>query len=338
MTADQQHQIESLVGQLQPLCVGRYMVDVPEQFYAEGAAARINDERLKGESMPWPAFEQRIRLREEELRNTQVSKEINAPYLKGVHPLSGNAKGVIFEHNVNFQAQGGSRNLEAHYYHNGVAFVTKIYARDYSSDMYIEQRRKRPKFYINDLQERLAELRALIARVQGIQPGDPVPQGKGFCFDQGFIAGDSLSIVGSPRGKEEMGTRFEVQQFPRLVLKFDSNNYIKEDNSILDRANSMVFKLLGFNLRVLSKGKRLINGLEAEELLLYDSSDSESHEYSFNLYINEKHGSNSTPLFHAMLLYRLDGRKLGPDDMTEKQLKALWYQVTQSIRTRPGAI
>lgn len=342
MSKIDQSVIESVMESPQPVCVGRYMFDLPEHFFAEGASVYINKNAIEAQPMPFPAFEQRIRLREHELQSTEVYEKGNAPFLKSTYQPNDRKEGVIFERNINTMAPEGSRYLEAHYYNNGIAFSTGIKTKRFDAERYAKERLELPNYYVDNHTEKLIELRKLISRIQGFKPNESIPEGKGLCFNHGFIAGDSLSIVGSDWGEEDAGIAFKLKQFPKLTFKIETNNYLKEDKSLLERVGkgslNNFISSFGDDIRVLAEDRRKVGGTDAEEWLVFNASDPDDVQYNFLMYMNEKSGSSSTPFLSAELRYELLGGELGDDDLTEEQLLSIWYQLTNSIRIRPGAI
>jgi hypothetical protein len=81
-----------------------------------------------------PAFEQRIRLREQKLKNSATVDPVDQPFLKQVYRLSDNA--VIFDRNRNESVAGFGRVLEGHLYVDGVAFILTQEITDLSDPKY----------------------------------------------------------------------------------------------------------------------------------------------------------------------------------------------------------
>ena len=329
---------EALLANPRPVCVGRYMFDLPEQFSQGGSSVIINDKRIEAQPMPLPAFEQRIRLREQEIAATKTIREINAPFLKGVHQLPSDMVGVVFERNSTPGSPALFRELEAHLYHNGIAFRTEILAKNSDEDQNEQRRARHP----TNITAKLSELHNLLGRLRGVKEGDPLPEGPALCFNHGYLVGDSRAVTGSEYGEEEARMVFWQENLPRLIIRFSTNNYMQEDDSLLERMSgvSMTKLLLRFGAQVktLHKGSRTIHGAYAEELLVYNGSDPDEKEYNYLMYINEQSGSNKTPLLEVEIKYGPIGKGTEPDELTEKQLRAIWYQLTDSIRIRPGAI
>lgn len=329
---------EALLANPRPVCVGRYMFDLPEQFSQGGSSVIINDKRIEAQPMPLPAFEQRIRLREQEIAATKTIREINAPFLKGVHQLPSDMVGVVFERNSTPGSPDLFRVFEAHYYHDGIAFKTEIETENSDAERHKDER----ELFPTNITAKLSELHNLLGRLRGVKEGDPMPEGPALCFNHGYLVGDSRAVTGSEYGKEQIRMVFWQENLPRLIIRFTTNNYLQTDTTLLERMSgaSMAKLLLRFGAKVktLHKGSRTIKDTYAEELLVYNGSDPDEKEYNYLMYINEQHGSNTTPFLEVEMDYGPIGKGTEPDELTEKQLRAIWYQLTDSIRIRPGAI
>jgi len=329
---------EALLANPRPVCVGRYMFDLPEQFSQGGSSVIINDKRIEAQPMPLPAFEQRIRLREQEIAATKTIREINAPFLKGVHQLPSDMVGVVFERNSTPGSPALFRELEAHLYHNGIAFRTELLAKNSDEDQNEQRRARHP----TNITAKLSELQNLLGRLRGVKEGDPMPKGPALCFKHGYLVGDSRAVTGSEYGKERVVMGFWPEEPSRVGISFTTNNYLQTDTTLLERMSgaSMAKLLLRFGAQVktLHKGSRTIKDAYAEELLVYNGSDPDEKEYNYLMYINEQTGSNKAPFLEVEMNYGPIGKGTEPDELTEKQLRAIWYQLTDSIRIRPGAI
>ena len=329
---------EALLANPRPVCVGRYMFDLPEQFSQGGSSVIINDKRIEAQPMPLPAFEQRIRLREQEIVATKTINKIDTPYLRGVHKLFHDDKSIVFERNADNLAPDMFRVLEAHHYQNGVAFRTEIEFYNTDADRHKDER----ELFPTNITAKLSELHNLLGRLRGVKEGDPMPEGPALCFKHGYLVGDSRAVTGSAHGTEDAGTAFKLNNFPRVTFIISSNNFLQEDDSLLERSQQhWMLKTLGrFGgmFKTLSKGKRTIHGVDAEEWLMFNGTDRENKQYQYMMYIHEKSGSSKTPFLEAEMFYRPIGKGTEPDELTDKQLRAIWYQLTDSIRIRPGAI
>ncbi|MFC0229145.1 T6SS immunity protein Tli4 family protein [Serratia aquatilis] len=329
LTEQEHHVVDNLLANATPRCIGRYLIDLPENFNSPIGTVYINKNEIEFQRLYLPAFEQRIRLREDELRKTKTIHAEDGPYLKNIYPLPNGIKGVIFETNSSEGAPDAFRSLEAHIYSNGVAFKTSIDTINSDGERYKEDRAKMPDVYRSDTSIKLAELRNLLTRLHGRQENE-IPKDKGLCFPNGFISGAS----GAANEMEDVAFFYRSKVNPKIYFVFSTDNFIQEDTSMLERSFSISNALLNNQATTLMKGKREINKLAAEEWLVVGNGENANHEHFFTLKVNEKTGSSQTPIFSIVL-------KHGPlpdKELSQNELIAFWQKITKTLRVRPGAI
>ncbi|KEY58899.1 T6SS immunity protein Tli4 family protein [Serratia sp. DD3] len=329
LTEQEHHVVDNLLANATPRCIGRYLVDLPESFNAPIGTVFINKKEIVFQRLYLPAFEQRIRLREDELRNTKTIHPEDGPYLKNIYPLPNGMKGVIFETNFSKIAPDSARKLEAHIYSNGVAFKTEIDARNPDSVRYQKERESNPDYYKNTMQIKLNQLRNILSRLRGRQENE-IPTEKGLCFPNGFISGAS----GVANEREYVNFSYSSQINPRLYLNFSTDNFIKEETSMLERSSSISNALLNTQLTTLMKGARKINKLDAEEWLVVGNGKDASNRHAFILKVNEKIGSPQTPSFTL----ELNHGPLPDEALSQNELITFWQEITKTLRIHPGAI
>ncbi|MGO2259194.1 MAG: T6SS immunity protein Tli4 family protein [Hafnia alvei] len=324
---EQEHKVvETLLANSTPRCVGRYLIDLPESISSPIGTVYINKQEIESNRLYLPAFEQRIRLREEELRITQPVSPEDAPFLKHVYQLPNSMKGIIFERTSSRGTPDAFRTLEGHVYSNGVAFKTVIEAINPDSPRYDKDKEKYPELYINDVQKKLVELTSLLSKLHGRLEGE-VPEGAGLCIPNGFIAG-------SFRGNEEVMFSYRSTVNPRLYLTISSDNYLQEKTSMLERSSSISSGISRSGGRTLRKGELDINQLVAEEWLAVGKGSDASNGHIFVLNVNETRGSSATPYVRV----ELNHGPLPDDALSENEAMAFWQQVTSTLRIRPGSI
>ncbi|SER10961.1 hypothetical protein SAMN05216522_111111 [Rosenbergiella nectarea] len=78
--------INTLFAQTKPQCIGRYMIDVHESFNNQLHDMIFIDEfKIASKPLFLPAFTQRVKLREQALRdaiNKPENESVNAPFIK----------------------------------------------------------------------------------------------------------------------------------------------------------------------------------------------------------------------------------------------------------------
>jgi hypothetical protein len=329
LTEQEHNVVDSLLTNPTPRCIGRYLVDLPEDFNSPTGAVYINKKEIEFTRLYLPAFEQRIRLREEELRKKKPFDAVDLPFLKNVYPLSNGMKGVIFETNSGNVAPDVFREFEAHIYSNGVAFKTELSAMNPDSARYQKERESDPDYYKNNIQEKLNELNQLLTRLHGRQENE-IPQEKGICFPNGFISGAS----GVAYEIEDVRFSYRSKINSKLYLDFSTNNYIQEETTMLERSSTISSGLLDIQATTLMKGRRESNKLAAEEWLVVGNGEDPRSGHTFALKVNEKTGSPQTP----MLSMELNHGPLPDEALSQNAVITVWQKITETLRVRPGAI
>ncbi|WP_157975441.1 T6SS immunity protein Tli4 family protein, partial [Photorhabdus sp. CRCIA-P01] len=254
-----------LLANMQTRCVGRYLVDIPVAFgniLHDGIF--IGDAKIETKRLYLPAFEQRIQLREQELKATKYVDPKNMPFLKKVYRLQGDLLGVIFDRNQDTSAPGYARILEAHLYNNGVAFIITMKFIELSDDKYKADRDD----YIrggfsereyNELYQTLERMNRLLSRISGRKDTE-IPTMAGTCIPDGFITGSSNE-------KENITFVYQGNESNHFNFSIEILNDLKEKDNMLDRIGGMEGMLLAMRVKTIRKGKRKINGTHTEEIL-----------------------------------------------------------------------
>lgn len=326
--------VDTLFASNKTQCVGRYVFEVPASFKNTLTdRAQINDIRISSQRLYRPSFEQRIRLREEELQNGHTVRAVDQPILKQVYRLSENA--VIFDRNQNESVGGAFRILEGHLYVGGVAFTLTQEILDYSDPRFAKERafwlRKeagRPDWMANNKPQKLAELQDLISRLSG-RKDDEIPTQPGTCISEGFIHDG----VGTP--KEDITFVYPHNSVFSFVVW--SNNALKESTTMLERSGEIQSYFSQINARTLRKGKTQIAGFETSEWLATapseKSPDNASAQLLFTAVANEK----TADFRHPNLDLTLNNHALPPPVYSDAELLEIWDRITRSFRIRSNA-
>ncbi|MGV3347091.1 T6SS immunity protein Tli4 family protein [Enterobacteriaceae bacterium LUAb1] len=326
-SADKEHTaMQPIIQHLTTRYAGRFLIDVPQAFISDAKnQAEINGHIMYSKQQYFPAFLQKVALKEESFKHKQdydFASPQQRPFLKAKYPLEDNRKGVIFNRIQGDGMTDDARMLEANLWSNGVGIELNVEARDASAPWYAEDRKERPDLYYTDTEQKKQELLALLKRIEGWDNITP-PPGQGTCYTNVFIKG--------PPGDTESATNtYTYQKTLPLDISLDYNTYIKEDDTLLERASgikALIARIGG--IKTLRKGKRTINGLQGEEWLTMQTDKHGKKEYLFNLLINEKIGSPQTPYLAVTLTNH--------NILSEEDTLALWDAVTHTLRPRPGA-
>ncbi|QPT15123.1 hypothetical protein I6G37_09310 [Serratia rubidaea] len=324
---------DKLFAQTKPQCIGRYIFEVPASFTNILAdRVQVNDVRIASKQLYRPAFEQRIRLREQELKSSHTVDQDDQPFLKKVYRVNDDA--VIFDRNENESVGGFNRILEGHFYHNGVAFIVTTKIRDLSDDKYQNHRDGylsggMDEASLNNKERKLLEIKNLFLRLNG-RPDSEVPTQAGICIPNGFISD------GNVREKEEVALLYGQGDF---FLSVRSDNTHPKESSLLERSNEINAVAIRVGAHTLQKGAVMLPGIDAEEWLLkgkqevYQPEDKTVASYKFVLYGNEKIVDNKHPLFSV----QLHNSGFENKNYTDSQLVDIWERITRTFRYRPNA-
>ncbi len=337
LTEKEKQVTTEMLANMQTRCVGRYLIDIPEAFgNIFHNAIFIGKAKIETKRLYLPAFEQRIQLREQELKTAKTVDPKDMPFLKKIYRLEGNLKGVIFDRNENIDEPGFGRVLEAHLYNNGVAFKIVMEMLDLSDTKYADDREDFIKAQVSESElnttvRTLVKMKELLSRISGRKDTE-IPTVAGTCIPDGFIAG-------SRNEKERITFVYQGNDSAHFNFSVEILNYIKEKDNMLDRISGMEGMLLAMRVKTIRKGKRKINGTHTEEILASGSEGMLSEpeikipQYMFNLIANETLGDYKNPFVNI----ELKNDRESPTPYSENELVAFWDAVTKTFRKRPGA-
>jgi len=326
--------IDTLFAKTKPQCIGRYVIDVPESFNNQlHNMIFIDDFKISSKWIYPPAFQQRIRLREQELReaiNKPENDPQNAPFIKEKILLP-EGKGVIFDRNISGEDDLG-RVLEAHVYVNMTAFIITAEILDLSDIKYL----KRKNTYIkagfteaqmNEKPARLAALQSLISRLSG-RKDEEIPKEKGVCIPNAFIRDDGAKHI------EKITFRY-VNDDLSFGL-YTNNEFMGSDDTLFNRSAQINEALKTSNKYTIKKEARSPNGIPAEMWLFggnqtlrneETNEDEKSTFYNFILSANERDATPEKPHLNIGLSSEYKKTRY-----SEAQMIEIWDRLVSSLR------
>lgn len=330
-------------------CVGRYLVDLPQDFVLNSEGGQDID-GVKIDVLPMKEAEFRLLLanRKKELENTLMVGSEKYPFLREIIPLPDHAPGMIFDR-AKSDVSGGrlNRTLELLAWKNGYRLLATINARDttFPEDAHDEIVRENIK---TNLPAKLTQLLDVYKRTRGRDDGD-IPSEQGVCILRGFVSGP-------PSDEEGIGLFYHLKTAEDVYFSLHSHSNFRENDTLLDRVGAMKKYLQPEKgEQFLRTAKRPVNDIHGEEILLKRLSDAnENHDdllvHDFTFDANSKIGSAKTPVVQIDLKNGL--RKPGPDraynapfpppitkaTLSEAEAIALWDAVIPTLRMRPGAL
>ncbi|KGA39151.1 T6SS immunity protein Tli4 family protein [Pectobacterium odoriferum] len=326
--------INTLFAQTKPQCIGRYVIDVPESFNNQlHDMIFIDDFKIESKPLYPPAFKQRVRLREQALRdaiNKPENEPENAPFIKDKIVLPGE-KGIIFDRNISGEDDLG-RVLEAHVFVNMTAFIITTEILDLSSPKYVERKKTYIKAgfteaQMNEKPAKLEALQSLISRLSGRKDED-IPMAKGICIPNGFIRDDGSQHV------EKITFQYENDDF--ILGVFTNNKYPGSDDTLFNRSTQINEALKTSSQYSIKKAALSPNGIPAESWLFggtqtirnrITGKDEKNTFYDFDFYANERDATPDKPKLKIGITSEYKKTRY-----SEAQMIEIWDRLVNSLR------
>ena len=304
---------------------GFYSVALPAEFTPTGMVMFIQGSEMtpvETKLQYYPPFQQFLLRYEKELRNKPVADPQDAPYLKGVYPLTSPMSGLIFERVESGDTPDFARILDAWKWAEGVTFSVKMNVTDRRPARYDVDRKGSPGIYSYDVPQKKAQLLAILS---GLQPrrDNQRPSGNKLAIQYGQVDASLL-------GEYEVSVSYKNSNNIEISLQTDTDSYI---TSLLDENAQVMETADGITLY---KGQKKINGLEISEWWVRKQimlSSEPSRDYEFSLAIHEDK-KNNKQLLKLVMNYSID--LLHADNaLTEHELVELWENITGTIKYHP---
>jgi hypothetical protein len=305
------------------MCVGRYLIDVPER-----AQVSLSGEMIAGFTVDTveetdTAFLARMAAREAELiargadghgdgeRGLVAARDVNVPGAVGRSFVYGQSRGYLMSGDRRIDME--SVSVEAHAHIGGVTFTLTAKGTEEAS---------------------AREAEALLARLR-VRGEDEIPLAPGFCVWRGVFV-EPLS----EHTNEHIAFHLGLPGHPDMGLALSTIAGGNADEGLLARvaatdAESSADELL--RVTKLRTGKRCINGIEGEEVL------ERVRELNFTTGYGFMWESAGVPddLSHPSLLLNMEmGTNPRPggspvnSSLNEDAVMALWDRISSSIRLR----
>jgi hypothetical protein len=184
-------------------------------------------------------------------------------------------------------------------------------------------------YKIDNLDSVLSTYRTILESVRYRHEGE-IPAEPGFCFENGFLASNGKTPL-----PEEANLAFTLKDYPDVLIRVTSHLIWNPERSLLERSDPGIFEaILPGAVRFARRGKRNINGMEGEEVLVsHPSEDETGTKYT---YIWESMGGLDDPLKPTIQLEITAGENTDSgSSLPAPQVRALYEAVLKTIRIRP---
>lgn len=340
MTPEETQRIAALTQRMVTRCVGRYLIDLPEDFVLNSQSrTEVEGVQIKAVPMLQQQFETKVGLLKTQYEKKKIPGE-DYPYVNKIYPIGTGGIGLIFDRQKTGAILRINRTLELHGWKNGFAFEVSIDATDGS---YPEL--QQDKHYYgrgSDVSQKMDQLLSIYDGVQGRKDTE-IPNGPGLCFANGILRGE-------PREQEKIHIPYHLQNSPDLFFDFNHWSSLREDQSLLERSAQVEQEMNASGTQTLRKGKSEFYGEKYEEWLFSGPTPDRVRGSMFALHGNEKDGSPQRPYIRLTLFngFRIPApprsaeesahlKDLDKATLSDAEAVALWDKVTPTLRIRPGA-
>jgi len=298
------------------VCVGRFLVDVPEIATVTYRSASVSGWNIL--TIPETDEEFNLRIREKENLLTARRNERNGVSLESTRNVGGSEiAGKIFLFNrrwIPIMRAGKEVVSEV------VAIDALVRSGGISYEFRADFRHP----------EQVEHLEKIIRQLRGL-PVAHIPEEAGFCFDRGFIR-DPLTA----EQNESVSIFLGIKEYPDLAVSLSSTAGIDHNKTLLQRhSDSDIQKEYSSQFHPLRIGARSLNGITGEEVL---QRVDELNGVKLHGFMWESIG-NKTDVYLPSLSLELDtglGRPGKPvnSSLSDAEAMALWEKISSSLRRR----
>lgn len=314
-----------MTDKMKTVCVGRFLIDVPEEAEIELRQARIDGFEIASFNETEEEFQERVADREAQIKAKPdyLGGNKNMESAREVKTGSG-LFGKIFIHSRKVQegTQGNGLGGVERYRHEGITTEALVHGDGVSIDLSYENRARK---WVEDLPRMVNQLVA--------NPDNRIPSEPGFCMDRVYVR-DPLRAD----QREQIMMFGRLPSHPDIEFMFIVAAGVKPEpqgvlarNQAADEALSMAERMRITRLR---EAPREIGGLAGEELaeLVVEENEARGHSFWWEVSGTEDN------IFVPHVVFRMStgngNRKPVPSSLSDGAALGLWDKISSSIRLR----
>lgn len=323
--AQDKHEVTRMTEKLKTACVGRFLVDMPDEARIELTRARVDGFNLSTFDETEEEFSLRLAQRETDLRAApdRLGGDKNLESVKEVRTKHG-LSGRIYVHGRSVQEGTRAKGLELeHYRHEGVEIEALLHGAGISIDITAANYDAQ---FIN-------ELPRLVEKVVP-NPDNRIPTEPGFCIERAFI----LDPLPAEQGETVMMFA-SLPSRPDIEFKLISAAGITPPTEgLLARGADSDARLSpGDRERILRlrAEARTINGLNGEELIERYTEENDAIVYSFWWELGGTEDNVLAPYITFKMDTGMSRNGPIPTSLSEGAAIQLWEMISSRFRIRP---
>jgi len=318
-------EVARMTEKMKTVCVGRFLVDMPEEAHVELIRPRIDGFDINSFEESPDTFQARLKAREEQLRlipdrlggnkNLEMTKEIKT---------EAGVTGKIFVHSRTVREGTRARGLELeHYRYEGVDLEGLVHADGLSFDIIGSNHSVKG---MDDLPKLVSQL---IPNAESRIPTVP-----GFCIAHATIRDPLAATQG-----EEVVMVARLPSHPDIEFMMIVAAGMKPvDQGLLERnaeSRARMSTSEGTHVSTIRGTSRTIGGLDGDEVAERFAEDNAATVYSFWWEVNGTEDNVFVP--HISFTMDTGKGKHGPvlSSLSEGVALGLWEKISSSLRLRP---
>ncbi len=319
------YKVINMTGKMKTVCVGRMLIDLPEEARVEFYRAEISGFGIDAFAERREDFQKRLVARETEIR-AKPDYRGGTNNMESVQDVQGRNQlaGKIFVHGRDVTAGNSSDGFTTeHFHYENVAVEAHVHVDGISID--VGAKEYDPKL--------IGKLSRLIAQLVP-NPDNRVPTEPGFCLGRAYVR-DPLPAAEN----EQITLAAKFPGFPDLGFHFDTIAGTKpEPRGLIERnaaSRGRLPAILNMRVSALRAAPRTIGGLKGDELVQRVIENNLAIVYGFQWEVN---GTEDNVYIPAVTLTMVTGRGRGEpiaSSLSQPAAIALWDRISSSIRVRP---
>lgn len=321
-----QREVARITKRMKTICVGRFLVDLPEEAEAELIRPRVDGFEINSFHESGDEFHSRVAERESQLRavpdrlggvnNLEIAQEIKT---------EAGLVGKIFVHGRTVTEGTRANGLEIERYrYEGIDLEGLVHAGGVSFDITGSSFSPR---YVNDLPKLIAQLIP--------NPVNQIPTASGFCIDRAYFH-EPLSAS----QREEVVLAARLPSHPDVeFLLIVAAGVTPAEKGLLERnrdSHGWMSMFERSNVSTIRAANRSIDGIAGDELVQRFSEDNSATVYNFWW---EVAGTRDN-VFVPHISFTMDTGKGEhgpmPSSLPQDVALRLWDKISSSIRVRPS--
>lgn len=325
--ARDKQEVARMTQRMKTVCVGRLLIDFPEETELHLSRARINGFDIEAYPESAEEFKTRLQAREAQLRAIpdRLGGNKNLEVVRDLKTDAG-LRGKMFVHGRDVTEGTAANGLKTETYrYENVALEALVHSNGLSIDIVAE-------LYDPDMVENLPRLVDQLVP----NPENQIPREPGYCIDRAYVR-DPLS----PDQLEQVTMFGRITNRPDIEFELVLAAGIEPaEQSLLERSNSVSMLALLDMGRVarLRAAPRSIAGIEGDELARRFIEENDAVVYNFSWEVDGKRDD----VFVPHILFMMDTGKSSngpvPSSLSEGAATGLWDLITSSIRIRPTEV